>query len=56
MNVQPKLLSEPFPVDATDDRTMPASWAEPGHERRLPSGPRAYVTWPVEFEVEPWRP
>lgn len=24
--------------------------------RRIPGGPRAYETWPVELEVEPWRP
>ena len=49
MNVQPK----PFP----DDDCMPGE-----HERRVPGGPRAYATWPrtevwpVELEVEPWRP
>lgn len=51
MNVQPK----PFPED---DRMM----TDEANERRVPGGPRAYTTWPraevwpVEFEVEPWRP
>lgn len=50
MNVQPKL--SPF-----DDCPMPRPQETPAHpERRLPGGPRAFVTWPVEFEVEPWRP
>ena len=56
MNVQPKL--SPF-----DDCQMPRPEETPAHlERRLaslpslPKGPRAFVTWPVEFEVEPWRP
>jgi hypothetical protein len=53
MNVQPK-LSQP------DDCTMIPPEA---HERRVPGGPRSFATWPardeawpVEFEVEPWRP
>lgn len=52
MNVQPKL---PRP----EDRTMaPARILAQGpeHEHRVPAGPRAFVSWPVEFEVEPWRP
>jgi hypothetical protein len=54
MNVQPKL--------STDDCTMPAAPAAPfGAEphppaHRVPAGPRLPLTWPVEFEVEPWRP
>ena len=51
MNVQPK-LSRPA------DCTMPVH-ALPGHGEtgpRVPGGPRAFATWPVEFEVEPWRP
>jgi hypothetical protein len=52
MNVQPK-PSRP------DDCTMPADarlLAQDEQEHRVPTGPRAFVTWPVEFEVEPWRP
>jgi hypothetical protein len=52
MNVQPKLSQ-------TDARTMPAPLAATtgaGHGHRVPSGPRLPLTWPVEFEVEPWRP
>jgi hypothetical protein len=52
MNVQPKL--------SNDDCTMPPV-APFGAERslpvhRVPAGPRLPLTWPVEFEVEPWRP
>lgn len=53
MNVQPKL--------SIDDCTMPAAsstplGAGPRPEHRVPAGPRLPLTWPVEFEVEPWRP
>ena len=51
MNVQPKpSFDEDSPI--TDE----------AQERRVPGGPRAYTTWPrpevwpVELEVEPWRP
>ena len=55
MNVQPKL---------SHDDPMPKSQAtEAAHGRRQPGGPRRFSTrldaeetWPVEFEVEPWRP
>ena len=61
MNVQPK------PSPAID--CMPAGRAAPGEHpsairlSKLPTrgrvpvaGPRLLLTWPVEFEVEPWRP
>jgi hypothetical protein len=51
MNVQPKLSR---PADCT--MPAPAHLAQEGHGPRLPGGPRGFVTWPVEFEVEPWRP
>ena len=52
MNVQPK--PSPASIDCLPvaregaDRPLP---------RRVPAaGPRLAFTWPVEFEVEPWRP
>lgn len=42
-----------------EDRTMVAfaqADAPARRVRHVPAGPRAFVTWPVEFEVEPWRP
>jgi hypothetical protein len=47
MNDQPKL---------SRDDPMPKPHATEAAPRRLPSGPRGFLTWPVEFEVEPWRP
>lgn len=50
MNVQPKLSHDhEFPMPPTEG-TLPQGG------RRPPGGPRGFVTWPVEFEVEPWRP
>lgn len=62
MNVQPK--PSPAAIDC-----MPAGREAPGEVRsmirptnvpargRVPvAGPRLLFTWPVEFEVEPWRP
>ena len=51
MNVQPK-LSRPDDCTMPHDARIPAD--EPAH--RVPAGPRLPLTWPVEFEVEPWRP
>jgi hypothetical protein len=52
MNVQPK----PSP-DLPTDPYAPMQ-AQQGERRRraLPAGPRLFVTWPVELEVDPWRP
>lgn len=44
MNVQPKPSPDCPPTPM------------PMHERRVPAGPRAFLAWPVELEVEPWRP
>ncbi|MFA5943255.1 MAG: hypothetical protein WC876_02185 [Candidatus Thermoplasmatota archaeon] len=51
MNVQPKPSHD-------DDCTMVPGIPEHSTvaQRRVPSGPRSPLTWPVEFEVEPWRP
>jgi hypothetical protein len=59
MNVQPK--PSPF-----DDCTMPRHGAHAAAslpDRRLPRGPRSPASgwastesWPLELEVEPWRP
>jgi hypothetical protein len=45
MNDQPKPSFD-------DDCTMPSA----APQRRVPVGPRAPWTWPVELEAEPWRP
>lgn len=58
MNVQPKLShDDPMALHPQAPAIPPA------HSRRQPGGPRAFSTWlaagetwPIEFEVEPWRP
>jgi len=61
MTVQPKPSPDRLPTYAgspgathplQDLEVLQAVPAPP----RLPGGPRAFVTWPVEFEVDPWRP
>jgi hypothetical protein len=59
MNVQPK--PSPAHAPASDriasDRAASAFAARPEPRGRVPAaGPRLVFTWPVEFEVEPWRP
>ncbi len=51
MNVQPKLSQEIDPGMALHGQAH-----DTAHSRRQPGGPRGFLTWPVEFEVEPWRP
>ena len=53
MNVQPKPSPECRP---TDPRALHGGHGTMREERRVPAGPRLFVTWPVEFEVDPWRP
>lgn len=60
MNVQPKpsidTLCMPTGRAAAGERHSPAI-AELEPRGRVPvAGPRLLFTWPVEFEVEPWRP
>ncbi|MHB1262760.1 MAG: hypothetical protein ACYC2H_13715 [Thermoplasmatota archaeon] len=59
MNVQPK-LSHDDPMALHPQAT---TMIESAQSRRQPGGPRAFntwlatgETWPIEFEVEPWRP
>ena len=53
MNVQPK----PSPAHIPDRMTGARESAERPSRSRVPvAGPRLLFTWPVEFEVEPWRP
>lgn len=53
MNVQPK----PSPGCRTIDPYAPMREHEDERRPRpVPAGPRLFVTWPVEFEVDPWRP
>ena len=51
MNVQPK----PAPDCTTIDPYAPMERHE-AERRPQPAGPRLFATWPVEFEVDPWRP
>lgn len=53
MNVQPK-PSQPSTPDLMHARE---GADRPQPRGRVPvAGPRLLFTWPVEFEVEPWRP
>lgn len=49
MNVQPKPSPDCHPMTPP----MRGPEAQPA---RQPGGPRAFATWPVELEVDPWRP
>lgn len=52
MNVQPKPA-----IPAIDHAPVSCKEADPLSRGRVPAaGPRLVFTWPVEFEVEPWRP
>ena len=54
MNVQPK-PSHPSPSDRMPHAREGTD--RPAQRGRVPvAGPRLLSTWPVEFEVEPWRP
>ena len=55
MNPQPK----PSPADVRMPRAREGAAERPAPQPRgrVPvAGPRLLYTWPVEFEVEPWRP
>jgi hypothetical protein len=54
MNVQPKLSHDEDPMCRPSQPGQAPFHAGAAH--RVPQGPRAFLTWPVEFEVEPWRP
>lgn len=60
MNVQPKPSRQTSQMPGQSIKTDPyAPMRAHGDERRprhVPVGPRLFVTWPVEFEVDPWRP
>lgn len=52
MNVQPTPSHARQPMPPAHGATDPTE-----SRRRVPAaGPRLLFTWPVEFEVEPWRP
>ncbi|MEK6975783.1 MAG: hypothetical protein AABY18_05525 [Candidatus Thermoplasmatota archaeon] len=64
MNVQPKPSTKPSFDDcmpagrlATSERPCATATTNACGRGRVPvAGPRLLFTWPVEFEVEPWRP
>ena len=56
MNVQPKPSRPQDRPMASPARILAQDAGQEHQEHRVPGGPRAFVTWPVEFEVEPWRP
>jgi hypothetical protein len=65
MNVQPKLSSPddcaaPFHAEDTEvAETLVPRFPRVPREARMvavPRGLHGFLTWPVEFEVEPWRP
>lgn len=54
MNPQPKPSPAPDRMHGVRDG---ATGLAVGQRPRVPvAGPRLLFTWPVEFEVEPWRP
>jgi hypothetical protein len=61
MNVQPKpspaIDCMPAGREANGDRFSAVRPSNVSPRGRVPvAGPRLLFTWPVEFEVEPWRP
>ena len=56
MNVQPKLSHDEDPMPKSLQPALAYARRQPGGPRGFSTRLEAEETWPIEFEVEPWRP